>query len=263
MNELFVVPFFSGLILALLLPLVGNLLRLRDEWLATLGYAHLATATALAGMAVALPPILGAPVGAVAGAAFKHCARARGHSIHAWIILAGWSVALLVAANTALGDALAHAVVDGQLYFAGAREFWSALALTLVALPLLSKLAPRLIAARLFPEREHSNGSSAWRWHLGFDLLAALTIAAATATLGLLGAFALIFAPSWLAFRHAPDWRRANWFAAALGAGIYLAAFALALALDQPFGPLLAALCVVLGALAAIARRPVGADFRT
>ena len=47
MDSLLTVPFFAGLTLAVLLPLVGNLLRLRDEWLATLGLAHLAAAGAL------------------------------------------------------------------------------------------------------------------------------------------------------------------------------------------------------------------------
>ncbi|MBK8117927.1 MAG: metal ABC transporter permease [Sulfuritalea sp.] len=174
-DDLFVVPFFAGLAVALLLPLVGNLLRLRDEWLATLGLAHLAAATGLIGMAFGVPPIWG---------------------------------------------------------------------------------------ARLFPEHEVANRLPAWRWHLGFDLLSALAIAAATATVGLMGAFALIFLPSWLAFRLAPDWRRANLLAVAIGAGGYTLAFALALALDQPFAPVLAAVLIGLFALGARGgRRAAGADF--
>jgi zinc transport system permease protein len=83
------------------------------------------------------------------------------------MILAGWALTLLIAANTMLGDALAHALIDGQLYFAGWREFAIDIAVVLAALPALRWLMPRLVAARLFPERERANGLPAWRWHLG------------------------------------------------------------------------------------------------
>jgi zinc/manganese transport system permease protein len=69
----------------------------------------------------------------------------------------------------------------------------------------------------------------------------ALAIAVATATLGLMATFALVFLPAWIAFRHAPDWRRGNWLGVGIGVASYLAAFAIALWLDQPFGPVLVA----------------------
>jgi zinc transport system permease protein len=246
MDSLFVIPFFAGLAVAWLLPLVGNLLRLRDEWLATLGLAHLAAATALAGTALALPAVWGAPLGALAGAAIKHFSGSRSNSAYGLMILAGWSLTLLLAANTPLGDALAHAVVDGQLYFAGLRELLPAAFLAFVALPLLRRLTPRLIAAALFPENERANLLPAWRWHLGFDLLAALAIALGTATIGLMAAFALVFVPPWVAFRFAPDWRHAAWLSAAIGMTAYVLAFFTALQLDQPFGPVLVAMLVAL-----------------
>jgi len=240
--DLFGLPFCVGLAIALLLPLIGNLLRLRDEWLATLGYAHLAGAGALLGMALGWAPIAGAPLGALLGAFGKHLADGRGASFHGLLIIAGGAATLLVAANTTLGEALAHAVVDGQLYFTGSNELIAVLALLTLALPLLRWLTPRLIAARLFPDTERANRRPAWRWHLGCDLLAALAIAAAAATVGLLAAFALVFLPPWLAFRHAASWRQASVLAPAIGVLTHLAGFALALALDQPYGPLLAAL---------------------
>lgn len=261
MGDLFAMPFLAGLALAILLPLVGNLLRLRDEWLATLGLAHLAAAGALLGMAAHLPSFLGAWGGALAGAGAKRAGGGRSNSAYGLMILAGWALTLLVAANTALGDALAHALIDGQLYFAGRRELVIDVIVLLLALPALRWLTPRLIAARLFPERERANRLPAWRWHLGFDLVAASAIAAGTATLGLMASFALIFVPPWLAFRFAPDWRRAQWLAAGLGAAGYGLAFALALILDQPFGPVLAAVCVALFGFSGLGRRPVSAEF--
>lgn len=261
MDSLFAVPFCAGLVVAVLLPLVGNLLRLRDEWLATLGLAHLAAAGALIGMAWGVPPIHGAPAGAALGGALKHAAGGRGHSAYGLMILAGWSTGLLVAANTTLGAALAHALVDGQLYFAGWRELGIDALLLCAALPLLRRWTPRLIAARLFPERERANRLPAWRWHLGCDLLAALAIAAATATVGLMGAFALIFVPSWIAFRHAPGWRGANRLAVGMGVGGHGLAFVLALWLDQPFGPVLAAVMAVACGALTVGHRPASAEF--
>lgn len=239
LDTLFLTPFLTGLPLVLVLPLLGTLLRLREEWLATLGLAHLAGASGLAGMAAGIPVVLGAPLGALLGAAAK--SRGGGNSAYAVMILLGWSLTLLIAANTALGDALAHAVVDGQLYFAGSRELIAAITVGVVGLATLPWLTPRLIRAQLFPQHEIANRLPAWRWHLGFDLLVALTIAVGTATLGLMATFALVFLPAWIAFRHAPNWRAGNLLSAGIGVVAYLAAFALALWLDQPFGPVLVA----------------------
>jgi zinc transport system permease protein len=76
-------------------------------------------------------------------------------------------------------------------------------------------------------------------------------MAVGTATLGLMGAFALVFVPAWFAFRLAPGWRWTLFIAALIGVGGYLVAFALALVLDQPFGPVL----VIIAAAAATAPR--------
>ena len=47
LDPLFRTPFMVGLVVSIVLPLTGVLLRLRDEWLAALGLAHLADAEAL------------------------------------------------------------------------------------------------------------------------------------------------------------------------------------------------------------------------
>lgn len=252
-------PFFAGLTLAGLLPVVGNLLRLRDEWLATLGFAHLATAGVLLGMALHLPPFAGALLGALTGAGVKHAGGGRSNSAYGLMILAGWSLTLMVAANTTLGDALAHALIDGQLYFVGPRELVVDFVVAVAAVAVLRGMTPRLIAARLFPERERTHEPRAWRWHLGFDLLAATTIAAGTATFGLMAGFALVFVPPWIAYRLAADWRHAQWLAAGIGVGCYAGAFWIALCLDQPFGPMLGAVLVLCFVASALWRRPSAA----
>lgn len=260
MDKLFLTPFLAGLAITLLLPLWGNLLRLRDEWLATLGLAHLATATALGGLAFGLPTLLGAPLGALLGALFKQLTGQRGHAIWGLIILAGWSAGLLIAANTTLGEALAHAVVDGQLWFAGPRELYAVLSGLTFTWPLLRWLTPHLIAARFFPERETANRLPAWRWHLVFELWVALAIALATTTVGLLATFALILVPSHLAFRLAAHWRQANSLAMLFAVASYLAAFVLALEFDQPFGPTLAAVLLLLLVVVGILRPAAAKD---
>lgn len=255
-DSLFVMPFFAGLTLAGLLPVVGNLLRLRDEWLATLGFAHLATAGVLLGMALHLPPFAGALLGALTGAGVKHAGGGRSNSAYGLMILAGWSLTLMVAANTTLGDALAHALIDGQIYFAGPRELIVDVVVAIVSVAALRWMTPHLIVARLFPERERTHEPRAWRWHLGFDVLAATTIAAGTATFGLMAGFALVFVPPWIAYRLAADWRHAQWLAAGIGIAGYGGAFWVALSLDQPFGPMLGAVLVLCFVASALWRRP-------
>lgn len=248
-DPMFHLPFAAGLVVALVLPLLGVLLRLRDEWLAALGLAHLAGASGLVGLAGGVPVVVGAPLGALAGAVLKGLGRFRGNTVYGLMILAGWAATLLVAANTALGSVMGHALVEGQLYFAGPVHLVSALVLAAGAAVVLPWVMPRLIRARLFPGHEAANGLPAWRWHLAFDALAALGMALGTGILGLMGAFALVFVPPWMAFRMAPNWRACLVLSAAIGVAGYGLAFAIALAGDQPFGPVLVAVLLAAGAL--------------
>jgi zinc transport system permease protein len=146
-------------------------------------------------------------------------------------------------------------MIDGQLYFAAKIDLSAALILTILSAALLPWLSGKLLRARFFPRFEQANQLPAWRWHLCMDLLAATGMAVGTATLGLMGAFALVFVPAWLAFRLAPSWRWTLFIAALIGAGGYLVAFALALFLDQPFGPVLVAVLVIIAGVAATAPR--------
>ena len=253
LDPLFRIPFAVGLLISLVLPLAGTLLRLREEWLAALGLAHLAGATGLLGLAVSVPAVLGAPLGAVAGALIKTSGRFNGNTVYAMMILAGWSVTLLVAANTSLGSVMGHALFEGQLYFAGPLHLIAAVVLALMATIVLPLSMARLIRSRLQPTFELANKVPAWRWHLGFDLLAALGIAVGAGTLGLMGAFALAFVPAWVAFRLAGTWRQCLWISMVVGLVSYTTAFVLALLFDQPFGPVLVGALLVLGSLAFIA----------
>ncbi len=257
LDPLFRVPFLTGLLLAATLPVLGTLLLLREEWLAALGLAHLAAAAALLGLAAGLPLVLGGSAGALLGALAKGALGVQGNTTYGFMILGGWSALLLVAANTALGASLSHALIDGQLYFSGRTELAAATLLAALAALALPWLTPRLLRARFFPHHETANGLPAWRWHLGFDGLAALGLAVGIATLGIMGAFALVLVPAWIAFRTAGGWASALVVAAGSGILGYLGAFGLALGLDQPFGPILVALLLALAVGVGILGRPL------
>ena len=247
-DPLFRIPLAAGAVAAALLPLLGALLRLREEWLAALGLAHIAAAGSLAGMGLGVPAVAGGPAAAGLAGILKTFTAARGNTAYAVMILLGWSATLVLAANTPLGESLAHAMVDGQLYFAGWPELAGLLAFAAVTLAALPWLMHRLIRARFFPEHERANRLPAWRWHLAFDLLVAAGMALGTATVGLMGAFALAFLPPWAAFRLAPGWRAALGLSLGLGLGAYGVAFAAAMAWDQPFGPVLVAVLLLASA---------------
>lgn len=248
-DPLFRIPFVAGLLLALVLPIIGVLLRLRDEWLAALGLAHLAGASGLVGLAAGIPVVLGAPLGALAGGLLKSFGRFRGNTIYALMILLGWAATLLVAANTMLGSVMGHALAEGQLYFAGGTHLTSALVCTAAAVALLPRMMPVLVRARLFPGLVAPHDRSG-RWHLVFDVLVALGMAVGTATLGLMAAFALVFVPPWVAFRRASHWRACLVISAGLGTLSYTLAFGAALLWDQPFGPTLVAVLAIMAGLA-------------
>ena len=244
-DPLFRVQLAVGLLASIALPLLGAFLRLRNEWLAALGFAHLSAAGGLAGLFVHLPVIIGATIASIIGAIAKALLGATGNTAYALMILCGWSGTLLLAANTPLGESLSHAMVDGQLYFATTTHLHY-LSLLLCALLLaLPWLTPRLMRARFFPRHEQANRLPAWRWHLSFDLFAALGMALGTSTMGLMAAFSVAFVPPWLAFQIAPDWRRTLSYSVALGAIPYLLAFAFAMSFDQPFGPTMVAALMV------------------
>lgn len=248
-SELFLVPFLTGLLLAVVLPLLGCYLRLRDEWLAALAYAHVTAAGALAAQVGGVPAVSGGLLAAALAGIGKHFAATRlaGGAAYALLMLGGWSAAVLLAANQPLAERLAQALFDGQLYFVDRAQLWLVCGATLLSLVVLRILSGRLLLARLYPDLFRLRGLPDWPVRFGFDLLAAVMLALATMSLGVMAAFALLFVPPWLAFRRARSWRWGLAGSLFFGVLAYCAAFALALLLDQPFGPVLALLLVLLG----------------
>ncbi len=255
-DPLFRIPLVVGLLAAFILPLLGSYLRLRDEWLAALGLAHVAAACHLLGMSLQLPLLLSGGGGALMAVALKQALKREGNGGYALMMLGGWATLYLVAANTALGESLSHALSDGQLYFANAEQLLALALGTGLTLALLPWWNRRLLRARFFPAYEAANRLPAWRWHLSFDLAVALLLALATGAIGLMAAFALVFLPPWLAFRLAPNWKAGLLLSALTGVVAYALAFVLALKFDQPFGPVLVAVLLLVSLAGFLPRRP-------
>lgn len=248
-DPLFRLPFLTGLLVSAVLPLLGLLLRLRDEWLAALGLAHLAGFGALLGLSLGLPVFAGAALAAAGGVLVRTWAADRGNSAYAMMMLFGWSATLVVATNTPLGSAMGHALVEGQLYFAGAGHLAVAVVMALAVAVMLPRIMSGAVRATLFPETGATVARANRRTRLALDGLVVLAIAAGSATVGLMAAFALVFLPPWLAFRVARSWRQALWLAPAVGVSAFVLAFVLAVALDQPFAPVQVAVLLLFAML--------------
>ena len=251
--DLFLMPFLTGLGLALLLPVLGCFLRLREEWLAALAYAHVAAAGALLALVGGMAPALGGMAAAALAGAGKRvfARRLAGGAAFALLLLAGWAVAVLLAANHPLAERLGHSLFDGQLYFSGAVQLALVAPWVVFAGTMLLVLSRHLLLARVYPDYFRARQLRIWPVMLGFDLIAALTLALATMTMGVMGGFALVFVPAWIAFRRARSWRSGLLLATTIGVVGYVAAFLLALGLDQPFGPVLALLLIAVGLIIA------------
>ncbi|RFA27021.1 ABC transporter [Alkalilimnicola ehrlichii] len=257
-DPLFRVPFFTGLLLAALLPILGLYLRLRGEWLAALGYAHIAGAGGVLAPLVGVPIIAGALGGGALVALAKGLLRRKGNDTYALFILIGWSVMLLGAAYSHHAQLIGQALIDGQLYFIGSQHLLTALVLgglVVFGLPFLSRL---LLREHLFPWHDRANGRPVRLQSVAFDLLAAVTIGLAATAMGVMAAFAVLFVPAWIAFALAPGWRWALLLAATMSIVAYLLGFVAAVLFDLPFGPALVAVLVLFTPLRLLVRPPAG-----
>jgi zinc transport system permease protein len=240
-DRMFLLPFANGLLLAILLPLLGAWIRLREEWLAALGLAQVAAAGVVVGAIFVEPVGLVALAAAALAAAAKALLGRAGNDSYAVMILFGWAVALIGASFAAHGDELGRALVQGQIYFTGAGHLEGILALVVVSAVLLPWLSPRLLLGRFFPDHFRANGMPNPHHDVVFDVLVAITLALSATAIGVMAAFALVFVPPWVAFRFAHGWRRTLAWSVGLGILAYLVAFVAAIRLDQPFGPVLVA----------------------
>jgi zinc transport system permease protein len=198
---------------------------------------------------------VGALAGVIVAATLKRMAGRSGNDMYAVLILIGWSAALLAAANTTRGEDLARALVEGQLYFTSQ---WHLVALILACVAtgvLLPWLSPRLLLGRFFPSHFLANGVTHPPHEIVFDVLLAGCLALAAMTVGVMAAFGLVFVPAWVAFRFANSWRSTLALSSSLGLVSYGVSYAAALVFDQPYGPVLVAVLLILAAIRVLPAR--------
>ncbi len=251
-DPMFRMPFFAGLLLAPLAAVLGTLLRLRSEWLAALAYAQLAAAGGIIAALLHLPLMVGALVIAVLLATYKGLLSQIGNDNFALLILLGWTMAMAAAGYSAHGDMVGRALLDGQLYFVSLSHLLAAIVLVLIGIPLLFWLMPRLLRVHFFPDYYVANKTGFRHHTLVFDLFVVATIAVTATALGVMSTFALVFIPSWVAWRLASGWRQVIIISAVLALISYVLAYVLAIALDQAFGPVLTGILVLIAALRVI-----------
>jgi zinc transport system permease protein len=251
-DPLFRIPFLTGLVLALMLPLLGMYLRLRNEWLAALALAQMASSGALVATALGAPLLLGGAGTALAAALIKSQSGRSGDSGYALMLLAGWGASVLLVSNLPLAEQAGHALFDGQLFLIGSSQLAAALVIAALLLAALRWLSRPLLLLRFFPEFFRARALPQRRYDLAFDLLSAVVLALATTSIGVIAAFGLVFVPPWIAYRRAASWRRGLLWAVAIGVLGYVSAFVAALVFDQAFGPV-CALVLALGAVAGAA----------
>jgi zinc transport system permease protein len=239
-DRLFLMPFLNGLMLAIVLAVLGPYSRMRGEWLASLGVAQAAGAGLLLGAFVGSGATPGALLAATGAAIAKTLlGRQSGNDAYAVMLLVGWSSALLLAANTARGEDLSRALLEGQLYFTGESQFWSIGALLALVIAIVRILSRPLLLGCLLPDRLVGDRRPAARYDLVFDVLVAISLALAATVVGVMAAFAFVFIPAWVAFRFATSWRSALTWSLLLAIGAFTSSFALAVVFDQPYGPVL------------------------
>lgn len=243
-EPMFRLPFLTGLLLVLVLPQLGLLLRLRHEWLAALGFAHLAGAGGAIGAVLGLPVLPAALALALGAVAARAVLPGRGNDFHALMILLGWATMVIAMALSRHAHGLGRLLVDGQLYFTHAGHLVAVIFLSCALLLLLPAMMSGLLKRELFPGQHCEGKAMLW-----FHLLVASGVALAAMVMGVMAAFAVLFVPAWAAWRLAGSWRQARWLASLLALMAYLLAFVLALLLDLPFGPVLVAMMVLLASL--------------
>lgn len=245
-DPLFRLPLLTGLLLALALPLLGAGLRLREQWLSSLGVAQAAAAGAVAGALLHGPLVLFALLGALLAGVVRFLTGQTRNEHYAVMLLGGWAAVLLLATRGHHADLVATQLLNGQLYFTTATHLAGAAGLAVALLASGAWLGRRLLLARLFPDHYGANRLPTWPHEIGFETLVAVGVVLGIGTMGVMATFAMMMIPPWVAFRLARGWRAALLLAAGLGVAAFLGGFLLALGFDLPFGPALAAVLLLL-----------------
>ena len=240
-DPLFRLPFGTGLLLALSLPLVGAVLRLREQWLSSLGVAQMAAAGGVAASLLHWPIIPAAALAAVAAGIVRATLGTARNEHYAVMLVAGWAIVLLLAMFGHHASTTAEALLNGQLYFASLPQLLAAAGLLACVLGIGRWLTPRLLLERLFPDHFAANLQPTWPHEILFEATLIAAVVLGILTMGVMATFAMMFIPPWVSFRLARGWPATLLLAATIGVSAFVAGFVVAVAADLPFGPALVA----------------------
>ena len=244
-DPLFRLPLATALVLAAALPLIGAGLRLREQWLSSLGVAQMAAAGGVAGALLHAPLMLSALLGAALGGAARAFVGRSRNEHYAVLLLAGWSAVILLALQDHHAGNTAMQLLNGQVYFIALPHLVGAIVLVAALLASGRWLARRLLLARLYPDHFQANRQPAWPHELCFEALVIAGVVLGISTMGVMATFAMMFLPPWVAFRLARGWPRALLLSVLIGMLACLAGFLLALSFDLPFGAALVAVLLL------------------
>jgi len=235
MTELFVPPLVAGLLMTSVLALAGSGLLLTGsvwqalavgQWAAAGGVA--ASVSGLAPAAVALGPAI-VVVGLLRRAP-------PGERPPMAAFLTGLAATTLLAANFGGASMAAARWADGQIQFVSPAEVAVIAGLAGLSLTLAPLLTRHWLRTQLAPDLFPEGPASRWPWEAGWLVL---VIVLGGLTLGLPAAMAGLLLPAWGAAHHARGLRSFLLRTQAISLSGFALAWAISLALDQPFAPVL------------------------
>lgn len=237
LGDLLLVPFIAGVLVTAVLALAGAGLFLRGSVWQALALGQWAAAGGVLASILHWPVL---PVALLLGGgvmALLQGSRDR-ERLPLAVFLAGLATVTLLAANFAPASLAAAAWAEGQLYFAGPGELWSAAGLGLATLLMLPLLRRVWLHAQVAPDVAAAPGPASWQ-RLGEIAWLVAAIVLGSMVLGLPAALATLLLPAWGAACLAHNLLGLLLWTQALALAGFLLAWGLSLPLDQPFAPVL------------------------
>ncbi|NJN45151.1 MAG: ABC transporter [Candidatus Competibacteraceae bacterium] len=253
MFELLIVPFLAGFLITAVLALAGNGLLLRGSTWQALALSQWAAVGGVLASVLVWPawPVSLALGAAVLGLLKRGSDRER---MPLGVFLVGLAAVTLLATNHPRASLAAARWAEGQLYFAASGDLVAIAGVAVAALAMRAVLKRVWLHAQTHPDVPANQAPGTFQHGCELGWLVA-TIVLGTLTLGVPAALATLLFPAWTAAGFASDLKGLLYWTQVLALSGFVGAWLLALALDQPFAPVL----VLVNLLVAVCVRWVGA----
>ncbi len=237
MFEFLIVPFLAGLLVTAVLALAGNGLLLRGSVWQALALGQWAAVGGVLASALAWPAwLVSAVLGATIMALLQRCPdRER---VPLGVFLGGLAAVTLLAANHARASLAAARWAEGQLYFVAGIDLVAIMGMAVASLAGRAGLERVWLYAQTSPDVPANRAPGLFQRSIDLGWLVA-AIVLGTLTLGLPAALATLLFPAWAASWFASDLKSLLRWTQILALSGFAGAWTLALALDQPFAPVL------------------------